>query len=120
MRIAIVDVDTLSRNWWIVLLRGVAGIGFGIITFMAPAISLAALVILWGAYAFADGALALVTAIRHRGESDRWWLLVVEGLVGIAAGVLTLIWPGITAIALLYLIAAWAVVTGILEVAAAI
>jgi uncharacterized membrane protein HdeD (DUF308 family) len=120
MRIAIVDVNALSRNWWVVLLRGLAGIGFGIITFMAPAISLAALVLLWGAYAFADGVLALVSAIRRRGESDRWWLFLVEGLVGIAAGVLTLIWPGITAIALLYLIAAWALVTGVLEIAAAI
>jgi len=120
MRIAIVDVETLSRNWWVVLLRGVAGVGFGIITFMAPAISLAALVLLWGAYAFADGVLALVSAIRRRGESDRWWLLLLEGLVGIAAGVLTLIWPGITALALLYLIAAWALVTGVLEIAAAI
>ena len=120
MRIAIVDVNALSRNWWVVLLRGLAGIGFGIITFMAPAISLAAVVLLWGAYAFADGVLALVTAIRRRGESDRWWLFLVEGLVGIAAGVLTLIWPGITAIALLYLIAAWALVTGVLEIAAAI
>jgi uncharacterized membrane protein HdeD (DUF308 family) len=120
MRIAIVDVNGLSRNWWVVLLRGLAAIGFGIITFMAPAISLAAVVLLWGAYAFADGVLALVSAIRRRGESDRWWLFLVEGLVGIAAGVLTFIWPGITAIALLYLIAAWALVTGVLEIAAAI
>jgi uncharacterized membrane protein HdeD (DUF308 family) len=120
MRIAIVDVNALSRNWWVVLLRGLAAIGFGILTFMAPAISLAAVVLLWGAYAFADGVLALVSAIRRRGESDRWWLFLVEGLVGIAAGVLTLIWPGITAIALLYLIAAWALVTGVLEIAAAI
>jgi uncharacterized membrane protein HdeD (DUF308 family) len=119
MPIPIVDVDTLSRNWWIVLLRGLAGICFGIITFIAPAISLAILVLVWGAYALADGILALVTAIRRRGE-DRWWLFFVEGLVGIAAGVLTLIWPGLTAIALLYLIAAWAIVTGALEIAAAI
>jgi uncharacterized membrane protein HdeD (DUF308 family) len=119
MPIPIVDVDTLSRNWWIVLLRGLAGICFGIITFIAPAISLAILVLVWGAYALADGILALVTAIRRRGE-DRWWLFFVEGLVGIAAGLLTLIWPGLTAIALLYLIAAWAIVTGALEIAAAI
>ena len=119
MPIPIVDVDTLSRNWWIVLLRGLAGICFGIITFIAPAISLAILVLVWGAYALADGILALVTAIRRRGE-DRWWLFFVEGSVGIAAGVLTLIWPGLTAIALLYLIAAWAIVTGALEIAAAI
>ena len=119
MRVPVVDVDSLSRNWWAVSLRGLAGILFGIITFIAPGISLAALVLLFGAYAFADGVLAIVTAIRRRGN-DRWGLLLLEGLVGVAAGVLTLIWPGITALALLYVIAAWALVTGAFEIAAAI
>src|SRR5258705_3239699 len=120
MRIAVVDVDMLSGNWWLVALRGVAGILFGLCTLVAPGISLAALVLLYGAYAFADGLLAIVSAVRRRGAGHRWGLLLVEGLVGIAAGVLTVIWPGITALALLYLIAAWALVTGVLEIAAAI
>jgi uncharacterized membrane protein HdeD (DUF308 family) len=119
MRVPVVDVDSLSRNWWAVSLRGLAGILFGIITFFAPGISLAALVLLFGAYAFADGVLAIVSAVRRRG-ADRWWLLLLEGLVGIAAGVLTFLWPGITALALLYVIAAWALVTGAFEIAAAI
>ena len=119
MRVPVVDVDSLSRNWWAVSLRGLAGILFGIITFIAPGISLAALVLLFGAYAFADGVLAVVTAIRRRGN-DRWGMLLLEGLVGVAAGVLTLLWPGITALALLYVIAAWALVTGGFEIAAAI
>ena len=119
MRVPVVDVDSLSRNWWAVSLRGLAGILFGIITFIAPGISLAALVLLFGAYAFADGVLAIVTAIRRRGN-DRWGMLLLEGLVGVAAGVLTLLWPGITALALLYVIAAWALVTGGFEIAAAI
>jgi uncharacterized membrane protein HdeD (DUF308 family) len=119
MRVPVVDVDSLSRNWWAVSLRGLAGILFGIITFFAPGISLAALVLLFGAYAFADGVLAIVSAVRRRG-TDRWWLLLLNGLVGIAAGVLTLLWPGITALALLYVIAAWALVTGAFEIAAAI
>jgi uncharacterized membrane protein HdeD (DUF308 family) len=119
MRVPVVDVDSLSRNWWAVLLRGLAGILFGIITFFAPAISLAALVLLFGVYALVDGVLAIVTAVRRRG-ADRWWLLLLEGLVGIAAGVLTFLWPAITAIALLYVIAAWALVTGVFEIAAAI
>jgi uncharacterized membrane protein HdeD (DUF308 family) len=106
MRVPVVDVDSLSRNWWVVSLRGFAGILFGIITFIAPGISLAALVLLFGAYAFADGVLAVVTAIRRRGN-DRWGMLLLEGLVGIAA-------------ALLYVIAAWALVTGAFEIAAAI
>lgn len=119
MRVPVVDVDSLSRNWWAVSLRGLAGILFGIITFFAPGISLAALVLLFGAYALMDGVLAIVTAVRRRG-ADRWWLLLLEGLVGIAAGVLTFLLPAITAIALLYVIAAWALVTGAFEIAAAI
>jgi uncharacterized membrane protein HdeD (DUF308 family) len=96
-----------------------AGILFGIITFISPAISLAALVLVFGAYAFADGVLSIVSAVRRRGEG-RWWMLLLEGLVGIAAGIVTLFWPGITAIALLYVIAAWAIVTGVLELIAAV
>lgn len=119
MRVPVVDVDSLSRNWWAVSLRGLAGILFGIITFFAPGISLAALVLLFGAYALVDGVLAIVSAVRRRG-ADRWWLLLLEGLVGIAAGVLTFLLPAITALALLYVIAAWALVTGAFEIAAAI
>jgi uncharacterized membrane protein HdeD (DUF308 family) len=119
MHVPVVDVESLSRNWWAVSLRGLAGVLFGIITFIAPGISLAALVLLFGAYAFADGVLAVVTAVRRRG-SNRWGMLLLEGLVGIAAGVLTLLWPSITALALLYVIAAWALVTGAFEIAAAI
>jgi uncharacterized membrane protein HdeD (DUF308 family) len=117
--VGIIDVDLLARNWWVVLLRGIAGIVFGILTFFLPEISLAALVLVFGAYSFADGVLAIISAIRGR-ENDRWWVLLLEGLAGVAAGVITLFWPGITALALLYVIAAWALVTGGLEIAAAI
>jgi uncharacterized membrane protein HdeD (DUF308 family) len=118
--VAIVDVETLARNWWIFLLRGFAGIVFGLVTFFLPGISLTALVLVFGAYALADGILAIISAIRTHAENDRWWVLVLEGLMGIAAGVVTLIWPGITALALVFIIAAWALVTGGLEIAAAI
>ena len=120
MAIAIIDVDALSRNWWAVALRGVAGVLFGIATFVAPGLSLAALVLLFGAYAFVDGIFGIVSAIRRRGTSDRWWLLLLEGLVGVAVGVITLFWPGITALVLLYLIAFWALVTGVLELSVAV
>src|SRR5262244_1919465 len=92
--IAIADVDTLIRNWWMFLIRGLLGIAFGVITFFDPGISLAALVLLFGAYAFADGILAIVSAIRRRTGSEPWWLLSLEGIAGIAAGVMTLLWPG--------------------------
>jgi uncharacterized membrane protein HdeD (DUF308 family) len=120
MRILVVDVDTLARNWWAALLRGLAAILFGVLTFLSPAISLAALVLVFGVYAIADGVLAVVTALRRRGGSERWGMLLLEGVVGVLAGVVALIMPGITALALLYVIAAWAVVTGALEIAAAI
>jgi uncharacterized membrane protein HdeD (DUF308 family) len=119
-RRAAVDVDGLSRNWWVVLLRGLVGILFGIITFFAPGITLAALVLVFGAYAFVDGVLTLVSAVRRRSTTDRWWILVLEGIAGILVGIATLFVPGITALVLLYLIAAWALVTGVLELAAAI
>ncbi len=119
MRVPVIDLDTLARNWWLFLLRGIAGIAFGVITFLAPGISLAALVLLFGAYAFADGVLAIWSAIRRHGE-DRWWVLLLQGLLGLGAAVVTVLWPGITALALLYVIAAWALVTGILEIAVAI
>jgi uncharacterized membrane protein HdeD (DUF308 family) len=120
MQAPFIDVDTLTRNWWVVLIRGVAGVLFGIATFFAPGISLAVLVLLFGAYALIDGVLAVISAVRRRGVSDRWWMLLLEGLVGIAAGIVTLVWPGITALALLYVIAAWALLTGAFEIAAAI
>ena len=120
MRIAVVDMESLARNWWVVLLRGLAGIAFGVLTLVAPGISLAALVLLFGAYAFADGVLALVTAVRRHGTGSQWWMMLLEGIAGIAAGIVTLLWPGITALVLLYVIAAWAIVTGAFEITAAI
>jgi uncharacterized membrane protein HdeD (DUF308 family) len=118
--ITVVDIEGLAKNWWAVLLRGIAGLIFGLITFFEPGISLAVLVLAFGAYAFAGGVLMVVSAVRRRGSTDRWWLLVMEGIVGILAGIATLVLPGVTALALLYLIAAWALVTGVLEVGAAI
>ena len=120
MRVPVIDADSLARNWWAVLLRGIAGVLFGIITFVAPGISLAALVLVYGAYALVDGVFAVVSAVRRHGSTDRWWVMLIEGIVGIAAGLLTFFWPGITALALLYLIAAWSLVTGVMEVIAAV
>jgi len=117
--VAAVNVDTLAHNWGAVLIRGILAILFGVITFVAPGMSLAVLVLLFGAYAFVDGVLAVVSAFRRR-ESDHWAMMLLEGLVGIGAGLVTLFWPGLTALALLYVIGAWAMVTGVFEIAAAI
>jgi uncharacterized membrane protein HdeD (DUF308 family) len=110
---------TLGRNWWALLIRGIAALLFGVLTFVWPAISLVVLVFLFGAYAFVDGVLALIAAAARREVEDPRWLLALEGVVGILAGIAAFVWPGMTALVLLYIIAAWAVVTGIIEVATA-
>lgn len=110
----------LSRNWWAVLLRGVVAILFGILTLFQPGISLASLVMLFGFYTLSDGALAVWTAISGRQDHEHWWILLLTGLVGVGAGLLAFVAPGITALALLFYIAVWAICTGVLEVVSAI
>jgi uncharacterized membrane protein HdeD (DUF308 family) len=111
----------LARNWWAVALRGLFALLFGVLTLIWPAISVTVLVLLFGAYVLVDGIFAVVAAISRASEGrGHWWALLLEGLVGIAAGVLTFVWPAITALVLLYLIAAWGVVTGVFEILAAI
>jgi uncharacterized membrane protein HdeD (DUF308 family) len=110
----------LGRNWGWVVLRGVAAVLFGVLAFAWPGITLAALVIIWGAYALADGVLALIAAYRVRDQGKPFWSLLIVGLLGIAAGIVTFIWPGMTALVLLMFIAAWAVVMGIFQIIAAI
>ena len=113
-------LEHLGRNWGWVVLRGVAGVLFGVLAFVWPGLTLAALVIVWGAYALADGVLALISAWRVRDQGKPFWAMAIVGLLGIAAGVVTFIWPGITAFVLLLFIAAWAVVMGVFQIIAAI
>lgn len=105
-------------HWWAFALRGVAALIFGILGFAWPGVTLAALVVFWGAYALIDGVLALLSAFRT--AQDHRWALLVEGIVGIGAGVVTFVWPGLTALVLVYIIAFWALMTGVLEIAAAL
>jgi uncharacterized membrane protein HdeD (DUF308 family) len=112
------DMRSAVEHWWAFAVRGVAAIIFGILAFIWPGVTLAVLVLLWGAYALVDGVFALIGAFRT-GQGDRW-LLIIEGVAGILAGILTFIWPGLTALVLVYIIAAWALVTGVLEIIAAI
>jgi uncharacterized membrane protein HdeD (DUF308 family) len=114
-------LEQLARYWWALAIRGAAAIIFGLLALIWPGITLTALVLLFGAYALVDGVFAVASAIMGRGEpsSRRWWH-ALEGVAAIVAGILTFIWPGITALALLFLIAAWALVTGVIEVFLAI
>ncbi|HLW48680.1 MAG TPA: HdeD family acid-resistance protein [bacterium] len=111
-------VQVLARNWWALALRGVAALVFGLIALLMPGLTLVALVILFGAYSLVDGVFAVAAAVRAAETHHRWAWLLVEGLTGILTGIITFLWPGITAIVLLYLIALWAIVTGVLEVVA--
>jgi uncharacterized membrane protein HdeD (DUF308 family) len=110
----------VSDHWWVLLVRGSLGVLFAILAFAWPGATLLALIFVWGAYAVLDGAFALYTAYVAGTRRQRWWPYVFEGLVGIAAGLVAFAWPGITALVLLYLIAAWAILTGVFEVVTAI
>jgi uncharacterized membrane protein HdeD (DUF308 family) len=103
-----------------VALRGVAAILFGILALAMPGITLLALVLLFGSYAIIEGILTIVAAVRGRAGHGPWWLLLIEGLVSVAAGIATFALPRLTALVLVYIIGAWAVVTGALEVASAV
>lgn len=119
MAVASGMVQVLARNWWALALRGLFAIVFGLIALFMPGLTLVALVILFGAYSLVDGVFGVAAAVRAAESHNRWGWLLVEGIAGILTGIITFVWPGITAIVLLYLIAAWAIVTGVFELLAA-
>jgi len=108
-------LDALAKNWWVLLVRGVLAALFGLIAFTQPGLTLVTLVLLYGVYALADGLTALWV-----GSGARAWSLVFAGVLGVIVGICTFVYPGITAVALLYLIAAWAIIRGIFEIVTAI
>jgi uncharacterized membrane protein HdeD (DUF308 family) len=114
-------IQPLTRNWWLLLLRGIAGILFGIAAFVWPGLTVLALTLLYGAFAFADGILSLGAAMTGRGDKSlpTWWLALI-GFLGVAAGIVAFLWPGLTAFALVIMIGAWAVTIGVLEIIGAI
>ncbi len=113
-------VTHYSRNWWGLAIRGLIAIAFGIAAFVWPGITFAVLVLLFAAFAFWDGIFAAIAAVRHHTLSRNWWLMLFEGLVGIVIGLIAFFLPGIAIGAMVLVIAAWAIITGILEIASAV
>lgn len=108
----------LADHWWVVLIRGAAAILFGVLALIWPSITVLALVTLFGVYALVDGISSIVAAIANGRRHERWGVVAFEGIVGIAAGIVAFVWPDATAVALLVVIAVWAIWTGILEIMA--
>jgi uncharacterized membrane protein HdeD (DUF308 family) len=105
------------HHWWAFVIRGIAAIIFGVLAFVWPGLTLAALIFMFAIFALVNGIMAIISAIRTRGEHV--WLLLLEGILGIVAGLLVFSWPGITALLLVFVIGVWAVLTGVLEVISA-
>ena len=114
-----VMVHALAKNWWLLLLRGIAAIIFGGLAFAWPGLTLLTLILFYGAFALVDGVLAIIAAIAGGAPAPRWWLAIV-GLLGIVAGLLTFLMPGLSALVLLFFIAGWAIATGVFQILGAI
>jgi len=112
--------NLMTQNWWAIALRGLVAALFGIATFIWPGITLWVLAPLFGAYAMINGILAVIEAFSRDVSRERWWALLFEGAVSIVVGVMTFAWPGLTAMGLLFLIAFWAIMTGVFEIITAI
>jgi uncharacterized membrane protein HdeD (DUF308 family) len=113
-------MERTSVSWWSLVLRGAVAIIFGILAYLMPGLTLQALVLVFGAYAVVDGVFAIASGIRSDRARGRDWLLVLGGVAGIIAGVLAWVLPGMTALVLITIIGAWAIVTGVFEIAAAL
>ena len=111
--------EALARNWWLIALRGVLGVIFGVIALVMPVATILALVLLFSAYMVVDGAIAIYAAIRAARKKEGWGFLLFQGIASLAAAAIALVWPGLTVVAFILLIAAWSIVSGCLMLAAA-
>lgn len=112
-------LNALERNWWLFLLRGAFAILFGVLAIVWPAITLVALAVVYGAYALVDGIIAIVAAVKGGSFTPRWWLALV-GVAGVLFGIVTILWPRMTALILVLLIAGWSIVSGVMQIIGAI
>src|ERR1700742_4811048 len=102
----------LADNWWALALRGVFAILFGLIALFLPGVTILSLVLMFAAYCFVDGIFGIVAAVRGARRGERWRWLVLDGILGLIVGVVAVVWPGITVIAFIYVLAVWAIVSG--------
>ena len=109
-------LDVLARNWWAFALRGVVAILLGIFAFVDPGATLVVVIIVFGAYALVDGVFSIVAAIRAARAHERWGQLLLVGICGIVVAAIVWFYPGLAALSLLYVIAAWALITGVFEI----
>src|SRR5262252_7901492 len=112
--------EVLAQRWWAVGLRGILAIIFGLLCLLTPGIAVGALVLLFAAYMLVDGVFAIISGIRAARSGESWGLLILEGIVDLAAGILAVIWPAITLVALVWIVAIWAIVSGALMLGAAV
>ena len=110
----------LASEWWTIALRGAMAILFGLIALAWPGVALGALALLFGVYALVDGGFAMWSAIRVGRMGKRWWPMALEGIAGIVVGLIAIVWPAMTALTLVAFIGAWAIITGVAEIVAAV
>ena len=113
-------MNVVARNWWAMVLRGVVGVVFGLFAIAMPQAAFAMLVLTFGAYALVDGVFNIAAALRDARGERGWWALLLSGIAGVLTGLVAFAVPALTALVLLYVIAGWAIVTGVLEIVAAI
>ena len=110
----------LRAGWWMLLVRGIAAVLFGLIALLWPGLTAYALLIAFGAFALVDGVFSIVAGFRRKGSDDQWWIWLAEGALSIIIGLMAFFWPVATALAFVFWIAAWAIVAGLLRIIAAI
>jgi uncharacterized membrane protein HdeD (DUF308 family) len=112
--------STLAQNWWLFALRGMLALLFGILAAFWPGLAWLYVVVSFAAFAVVDGAFAIAAAIRGQVKGGWWWAFILQGILGIAAGVISIFYPGLTSLALLVFIAVRAIFVGVFEIVAAI
>jgi len=113
-------LQAIAKKWWVLLLRGLGAVALGLLVIWMPGLTLLTLVILWGIFALVDGLAGILLGIRGEADGTMWWTMMLLGVIGVGAAITAFIWPGMTAVILLWIIAWTAILRGLFEIAAAI